>query len=54
MDADRTVAKQYGPLKEKEECIQRSVVTINQERNLVFLKHSMPSNAELINALTSR
>lgn len=53
IDTDREVSKKYKALKFMfgHESIKRSVVLINKEGQIIFLKRGMPSDQEIIDSL---
>lgn len=51
VDADRVVASSYGALKEDGVGIQRTVVIVDKQGVVRYIKQGMPPDAELLEAI---
>lgn len=54
IDADKKISKKYGAVKKlfSATVIKRTVVAINKDGIVVFYKHGMPKEADILKALT--
>ena len=53
VDADRTVASQYGALKENGKSVQRTVFVVDKEGNVAYAEQGLPPDEELLGAIQS-
>ncbi len=51
IDSERSVAAEYGALKENGKSIERTVFIVDKEGKVAFAKKGMPSDDELIATL---
>lgn len=56
IDTDKKIAKKYGAVKKlfSAMVIKRTVVVIDKNGRIVFYKHGMPKNIDLLKALTKK
>ncbi|MDF1496558.1 MAG: peroxiredoxin [Patescibacteria group bacterium] len=56
VDTDKKISKKYGAIKKlfSAQVIKRTVVAIDKDGNIVFYKHGMPKEIEILKALTKK
>lgn len=56
IDTDKKIAKKYGAVKKlfSATVIKRTVVVIDKKGRIVFYKHGMPKNTDILKALTKK